>query len=143
MRTLLRLAAFTWLLLPSAVGAACIGKDLLAELKATNPAAHGALAARAAAVPNAEGVFWRVERPGSAPSHIYGTMHIDGLEDTVPARVWAALNTARIAIFEMTDETTAALIDDIRSGRLPDRDRRRPTFESFLSPEDARRPRQA
>lgn len=143
MRGLAGLGAMLAFLAPVMAGAACKGTDLLAQLSATDPAAMKAMVERARRVPNARGVFWRVEKPGVPASHLYGTMHHDGLEDTVPAAAWAALGRARVALFEMTRETTAALVADIRAGRVPDRDQSRPDFESFMKPADAVRLRAA
>src|ERR1051325_2135914 len=53
---------------------ACSGTSLTATL-ARQGKLEAALA-EAAATPNGEGLLWRVERAGVAPSHLFGTMHL-------------------------------------------------------------------
>ena len=89
MKYLAILATLLWLLAPQAAGAACKGDDLLVVEGARKPGLAAELHARAAKVPNAEGVFWKVEKSGVAASYLYGTMHLDGMVDTVPAHASA------------------------------------------------------
>lgn len=64
---------------------ACGGNDLLAGLRRDNRAAFEALTARSARIGNAEGLLWRIEKKGIAPSHLFGTAHV------TDARVLAGL----------------------------------------------------
>lgn len=82
--------------------ARCAGADLFAELERTEPAIARELLENARAVPNGEGRFWRVEKPGTAASHLFGTFHVSDAVEGVPDGVWTALDGARIAIFEVT-----------------------------------------
>ena len=94
---------FCLLLLGSGLAQAkCAGKDLFAELQRNDPVAAKALLADARAVPNGEGRFWRIEKTGTAPSYLFGTFHVADAVDHVPESVWQALDTARIAVFEVT-----------------------------------------
>lgn len=54
----------------SAAPPACTGRDLAAGLDLT--AAH---AARAADLSDSQGLLWRIERNGLAPSYLFGTIH--------------------------------------------------------------------
>lgn len=54
-----------------------------------------------------QGVLWRIERDGLAPSHLFGTIHItDARVTNLPAPVREAFEKSRSATFEviMTDE---------------------------------------
>jgi len=86
---LLRLClALSWLLLASLVMVAfsatraradeitCGGRDLIAEMKKTDPAKLDALHKEAADTLNGKGLLWRIEKPGVKPSFLYGTMHL-------------------------------------------------------------------
>ncbi len=57
--------------------ARCAGKDLTDSIRAADPATYAEIAARAAAVPNGEGVLWRVTRDDLPPSYLFGTYHLD------------------------------------------------------------------
>jgi uncharacterized protein len=95
--------------LAPAAFADCRGANMLDVLAQTNPAAHAAIVAQADATPNGEGRFWRIERPGTAPSHLFGTFHTDEAVATVPPAVWRALDAARIALFELSAAEQHAL----------------------------------
>lgn len=74
------LALAVSLLLPAAAWAkpiptTCGAKDLLKELAAKEPEAHGKVIAAARAVENGDGMLWRIEKPGLKPSYLFGTMH--------------------------------------------------------------------
>lgn len=56
--------------------AACHGINLVEEMKAENPDAYAKALAEAAKVPNAKGIFWKIEKPGVATSYLLGTMHV-------------------------------------------------------------------
>lgn len=81
--------------------AECVGANLLPELRANDPAGIEAMFARADAVPNANGRLWRVDKPGSTPSHLFGTFHSGEALGTVTPAIWALLEASRIAIFEV------------------------------------------
>ncbi len=91
----------------------------------------GRLALAAGDLPNGQGLLWKIERAGLAPSYLFGTIHItDERVLDLPPAVEAAFGAARSATFEviMTDELrmTMARAMVLRNGR---------TLESILSPE--------
>jgi uncharacterized protein len=82
----------------------CSGTNLMATLQANDPAAYGKIETEASATPNGEGVFWKLEKPGSPTSWLLGTMHsTDPRITTVPATVQTAFNSAHTLIIETTD----------------------------------------
>ncbi len=67
----------------------------------------GRLALAGGDLPYGQGLLWKVERDGVAPSYLFGTIHItDERVLDLPPEVEAAFNSARSATFEviMTDE---------------------------------------
>lgn len=55
------------------------------------------------------GLLWRIERTGSAPSHLFGTVHLGGealLDFAAPVR--AALAAARVLVLELQDDPQSA-----------------------------------
>jgi len=109
------LSLFLWPQLAAAQAASgCAGTDLLAELKAADPAAHAGLFERAHAVPNGQGKFWRVNRPGSngaaSPSYLFGTFHDTGIARLpLDPAVTRALAAARLMLVELTGEEQARM----------------------------------
>lgn len=65
-----RLAFLTLWLASSAASADCGGVDLSAD-----PSIKPDWAAHAQEMVNAEGLLWRIDKPGLEPSYLYGTMH--------------------------------------------------------------------
>lgn len=100
------LAALLALLLPAAAAeAACAGRDLMAELAASDPAAHAALLERGAAEENGTGKLWQVSREGVQPSTILGTYHDTGIAtEPLPAAAVYALDRARALVVEISPE---------------------------------------
>lgn len=81
--------------------AACVGNDLLPELRASDAPGLDAMFARADAIPNANGRLWEVTKPGAAPSYLFGTFHSGEALETMTPRIWRLLEDSRIAIFEV------------------------------------------
>ena len=54
----------------------CKGSDLLAQLKVQDAARHAEILKAAGAVPNNQGLLWRIEKKGLSPSYLFGTMHV-------------------------------------------------------------------
>ncbi len=90
----------------------CGGKDLLAALQTDEPATYAKLRAEADAIPNGRGIFWKIEKPGLAPSWLLGTMHVtDPRVLTMPAAARTAAAEASTIIIEsdeILDEKKAA-----------------------------------
>ena len=82
----------------------CSGRDMSAELAGSDPRTVERMEAEAAAVPNGKGLLWRIERPGVAPSWLFGTMHMsDPRVVTLPAAAQAAFDRAGTVVIETTD----------------------------------------
>jgi uncharacterized protein YbaP (TraB family) len=108
---------------------------MLTAMAQDDPAALAGIEAQAAAVPNGEGRFWRVERPGTAPSHLFGTFHASAAAATVPDAAWAALDDARLVVLEIDlDEQTAIKERLARNPQLA-YDRSAPPLSSRLDDE--------
>ena len=128
------LALLAWALAPAAL-AACRGANMLDVLAHTDPAAHAAIIARAEATPNAEGRFWLIDRPGLAPSHLFGTFHTDQAVATVPDAAWAALARARVALFELSAAEQDAMQARLAGDRAFSFDDAGPPLSRRLDPE--------
>lgn len=82
----------------------CEGRDLFAELKARDPRAVEEAERAFETMPNSRGRFWRVEKEGAAPSHLFGTIHTtDPRALALPAPVEAAFDEASTFVMEATD----------------------------------------
>lgn len=84
---------------------ACAGVDLVAKAKAEKPADYATFERDARAVPNAEGLLWRVTpRNGAAPSYLFGTMHTtdpDLVALSEPVRT--AIGQSKLVAVELAD----------------------------------------
>ncbi|MEO1491719.1 MAG: TraB/GumN family protein [Pseudomonadota bacterium] len=89
--------------------AACVGSNVLDDLEQRDPEVYDGIFEMAAGVPNGEGRFWRVEHPGAPPSFLFGTFHTPQAVATVTPVIWSELDSARIAIFEMSLDEQAAM----------------------------------
>ncbi|BCH57967.1 hypothetical protein RvVAR0630_05910 [Agrobacterium vitis] len=91
----------------------CTGRDLLQDLQQKDPKAYQALQAEAAKVPNGHSIFWKIEKPGIAPSFLLGTMHVtDPRVLTMPKGApdaAAAADTIIVESDEVLDDKKAAL----------------------------------
>lgn len=56
--------------------AECRGRNLVADMAEREPERLAAIRARADATLNGKGLLWRVEKDGTAPSWLFGTMHL-------------------------------------------------------------------
>jgi uncharacterized protein len=90
----------------------CGAKDLLTELAAKEPQAHGRVMAAAKAVENGEGMLWRIEKPGLRTSYLFGTMHsTDPRLDRQVARVRPLIAGASSVAVEISELVTPGLKD--------------------------------
>jgi uncharacterized protein len=79
----------------------CGGEDLIAKLKARDPAAQTALVENAKAIANGQSVFWKIEGPdGVEPSWLLGTIHFANprVTEFLPAVQSALDSSASVAI---------------------------------------------
>lgn len=144
-RSMAKAAFAAILMLPGLAQArdACGGDNLLPSIEAARPGAVAAMRAAAAAQPNSEGLFWRIEAPGRAPSFLFGALHGAASEGVVlPPSARDAIRSARVVYAEMTEDEQArmqqAIADDIELIV----DRRGGTLDAALTPalrETARR----
>jgi hypothetical protein len=82
----------------------CSGADMLAELKTESPQAHARVLAKAGQVLNARHIFWRIEREGLPPSHLFGTVHLtDDRVNALSPKVLLAMDQARRVALEIAD----------------------------------------
>lgn len=100
-------AAFIALVLTAACAWAqpvCTGNDLLAKMKQDDPTSYGQIMAEAAATPNGEAMFWRIEKKGVAASHLLGTAHVtDPRITTLPQATEKALAKATSLVLELAE----------------------------------------
>jgi uncharacterized protein YbaP (TraB family) len=80
---------------------ACGGKDLIAALQTSNPAAYEMLRAEGAKIRNSGVRFWKLEKAGQQPNWLLGTMHLSDPRVTdMPAEAKAAFEGAGVIVLE-------------------------------------------
>lgn len=95
---------------PALAVATCGGRDVVAELAERDPSAHRAILARAAKIPNANALLWKIEKAGADPSHLFGTIHMtDPRVTAMPQPATAALATAKRVVLELADMSPDAM----------------------------------
>jgi uncharacterized protein len=115
---------------------ACQGSDLtqVAGVAAAN-------AARADDLVNGDGLLWRIERPGLAPSFLFGTIHsTDESALEVARRAAQLINGSKVAATELggpMDSIQKANITAATLAKALDRDH--DTFEGAIAPGDRER----
>ncbi|PRD44427.1 polysaccharide biosynthesis protein GumN [Phyllobacterium phragmitis] len=83
---------------------ACTGKDLIPGLARDDPAKLAAIRAEAAAIPNGDGLLWKIEKDGAAPSYLFGTMHLtDPRVANLPATAQKAYDASAAVVVETTE----------------------------------------
>ncbi|WP_420408003.1 TraB/GumN family protein [Hoeflea sp.] len=119
---------------------ACTGENLTERLSVSDPEAMAKARAEAAAVPNGKGRLWKVEKPGVAPSWLFGTMHVtDPRVVTMPEAADEAFDAADTVVIETIDildpaKAQAALLSRPELTMFTDGN----TLVSFLDETDAR-----
>ena len=112
---------------------ACQGSDLT-----TVEGLAAARAARADDLMNGDGLMWRIEKPGLAPSYLFGTIHsTDESALEVARRAAQLINGSRIVATELggpMDSIQKANITAATLAKALDRDH--DTFEGAIAPED-------
>ena len=95
-------------------------------------------AARADDLVNGDGLLWRIEKPGLAPSYLFGTIHsTDESALEVARRAAQSINGSKIVATELggpIDTIEKANITAATLARALDRDH--DTFEGAIAPED-------
>jgi uncharacterized protein YbaP (TraB family) len=116
----------------------CSGKDLMAELKQSDPARYAEVVKEADAVPNGKGIFWKIDKPGLKPSWLLGSMHVtDPRVLNLPDYAQAAHDSADTIVIEsdeILDEKKAAAALLARPDLTMFTDGT--TIDKLLSPED-------
>ncbi|CDN93073.1 TraB/GumN family protein [Agrobacterium tumefaciens] len=86
----------------------CTGNDILVEMRKSDPQGFAKIEQEAAAIPNGKGNFWRIEKAGTEPSFLLGTMHVtDPRVLGMPTAAAPAFETSATVIVE-SDE----IVDD-------------------------------
>ena len=81
---------------------ACTGQDLVPAFKRDFADQYAAIVAESEKVENAEGLFWKIEKAGVPPSHLFGTVHLtDPRVVEPPAVVEAARARADVVALEV------------------------------------------
>jgi uncharacterized protein YbaP (TraB family) len=97
----------------TASAASCAGRDLIADLKARDPSAYADVEAKLKAVPNGEGLLWRIEG-APKPSYLFGTIHLsDPRVVTLTPQVkdaFAASERIAVEIADLSAEDSSATI---------------------------------
>ncbi len=117
---------------------ACRGSNLLVEMEKSDPARYRTIQAESEKVANGKGTFWKIEKPGVAPSWLLGTMHVtDPGVLKMPTGAPYALSKSKVVIIEsdeILDEKKAAAamlarpeLTMMMNGK---------SIQDYLSPED-------
>ena len=118
----------------------CGGTNLLTRFATSDPAVYKRILEAAAALENGQALLWKVERPGLAPSYLFGTVHLtDTRVRDISKTTRAALRSAKAVLLETSDispETTAAaLVAAARSAIYTDGR----TLDALLTQEEFRK----
>ena len=115
---------------------ACGGRDLTRAEGQAAPELQ-----RGGDLMNAEGLLWRIEKPGLPPSYLFGTMHsTDDSAVEVARRAAGEIEDAKVVATELggpIDPVEKANIGAATLARALDRDH--DTFEGAVAPEDRER----
>lgn len=88
----------------AATTGACGGVDLLEGLKTSDPGALVRIDEAAGRIVNGEALLWKIERKGSPPSHLFGTIHVSDVRvATLSPAVELALSKSQTVALEIAD----------------------------------------
>lgn len=65
-----------WLSPARAEDVGCGGHDIIDQIRKDDPKGFAEIEKETAALKNGETIFWKIEKPGVAPSYLLGTMHL-------------------------------------------------------------------
>ncbi|CAA2137856.1 TraB/GumN family protein [Hyphomicrobium sp. ghe19] len=87
----------------------CSPTSVLYEIDHNNRPRLQKILADASRVANGEAVLWRVEKDGTAPSHLFGTLHVinDSMQELSPA-TRAALDQSKLVAVESAETSRSA-----------------------------------
>lgn len=89
---------------------ACKGRDMLAELAASDPAAHARVLSEAKSIENANAILWKVTSKAGKVSHLFGTIHItDERATNLSPKIRAAIAASGKLALELDDFSPAAM----------------------------------
>jgi uncharacterized protein len=95
-----------------AIPTTCGAVDLLAGMAKNEPQAYQKVVAAGKAVLNGDGLLWRIEKPGIAPSYLFGTMHsTDPRLDRHVNRIRPLIARSRSVAVEISELVTPGLKD--------------------------------
>jgi hypothetical protein len=117
---------------------ACGAKDLLGDLKKSDPAAYAKLKAQGDQIKNSGYRFWKIEKPGEAPDWLLGTIHLSDPRVTdLPPQAKVAYDGSNTVILE-SDEILDPKAASLKLFAKPDlmmfSDNK--TLIDYLSPDD-------
>jgi uncharacterized protein len=95
-------------------------------------------AARADDLVNGDGLFWRIEKPGLAPSYLFGTIHsTDESALELARRAAQSINGSKVVATELGGPIDTLEKANITAATLAQAlDREHDTFEGAIAPED-------
>ncbi len=103
---------------PAAKTWRCGGENLLAGLKLNEPETYARLKAEAGSIENGEAVLWKIEREGTKPSFLLGTVHMSDPRVAVLSKpALEALAGADVIALEVADVSPAATSEAIAEAR--------------------------
>ncbi|WP_051332466.1 TraB/GumN family protein [Cucumibacter marinus] len=98
----------------TAFAQSCVSENVYDRLKTEDPALYAEIAAEAAATPNTESLFWRIEAEGVAPSYLFGTLHVaDERVLDLPAPVENAFETIDTLAVEVVNADDPQLLGQL------------------------------
>ncbi len=120
---------------------ACSGENLLIDMERNDPQALADIRKVAEATPNGNSLLWRIEKDGTVPSWLYGTMHVsDPRVVAMNAQARSSFDAADTIVVESAEianleKAQAALMADPDLTMLTDGS----TIKTLLDPDDYQR----
>ncbi len=97
----------------------CAGTNLLVGLQKTKPDVLASIQKKAAGLPYGEGLLWRIETKGVAPSFVYGTMHLsDPRLLTLPPKVKTAFESSSVLALEIKEVVDPEAVKEKMQGMV-------------------------